>query len=356
MALIQIDGSYGEGGGQVLRTALALSTLTGQPMAIDRIRAGRRRPGLRPQHLAALRALAAVCKAEVSGDALDSQQVTFRPTCHPQGGDYCFDVRDAAQGGSAGSVTLIAQAILLPLAFAGQPSRVTLRGGTHVSWSPPYHYLQDVFVPCAARMDLSLGVSLNAWGWYPAGGGEICLSVSPVGTTLEAQVLQQRGEFVDLGGVAAVTNLPAHIPQRMANRANNLLRAAGLEGKIQPLRARGTAAGAGIFVYAQYTNGRAGFSALGRRGVPSEKVAEEVCRALLDFHRTGNAPVDPFLCDQLILPLALAQGESILRTSQLTEHARTVLHIVQQFLDIRLRIEQEGVGASIFIEGIGYHV
>ena len=149
--MISIDGSRGEGGGQLLRTALSLAALTGEPCRVERIRAGRSKPGLRPQHLAAVRALALICAAEVDGDAIDSQTVVFRPKSPPLAGTYHFDVADyAPHGRSAGAVTLIFQALLWPLLFADGPSRVTLVGGTHVPLSPPFHYLAEVARPALA--------------------------------------------------------------------------------------------------------------------------------------------------------------------------------------------------------------
>jgi RNA 3'-terminal phosphate cyclase (ATP) len=356
MKAIEVDGSIGEGGGGILRTSLALAVLTGRPLEVVNIRAARPKPGLRPQHLTAVRAVAMICAAERRGDALNSQRLVFRPGGPPVGGDYRFDVADAARGGSAGAMTLIAQAILLPLAFASRPSRVTLLGGTHVPWSPPFHYFRDVFLPAVNRLGLKAESSLKSWGWYPVGRGEFDLSVRP-SHRLGGQEWIDRGELTQVTGVAAVTNLPAHIPQRMANRAHNLLQAAGYAGRIKPLRERGPAAGAGIFLTTEYTGGLAGFSALGRRGKPAEKVAEEVCNDLLRHHQDEAASaIDPHLADQLILPLALAAGDSAFTTSQITGHTSTTIQLVRQFLDAQIQVESRGKGGTIRIKGIGYHV
>ena len=163
--MIHIDGSQGEGGGQILRTALSLSALLGLPVTIENIRANRPKAGLRPQHLTAVKALKEICGAEVEGMAVDSRRIAFRPG-RVRPGNYFFDV------GTAGSVTLILQALLLPLALAPGPSRIKLRGGTHVPWSPPYHYLAEVFLPTLALMGIQTAVRLGKWGWYPKGGGE----------------------------------------------------------------------------------------------------------------------------------------------------------------------------------------
>jgi RNA 3'-terminal phosphate cyclase (ATP) len=356
MKAILIDGSFGEGGGQILRTTLALAALTGRSVEIYHIRAGRSRPGLRPQHLTAVRALAEICAAELQGDQLNSQWLAFRPADRPSGGDLSFDVAEAAHGGSAGAISLVAQAILIPLAFAPDTSRVRLYGGTHVPWSPPFHYLRDVFLPAAGRLGLRADAFLQRWGWYPIGNGQFDLHVNPV-DRLAGQNWIERGELLQVTGVAAVTNLPAHIPQRMADRARKLLDAAGIASRIEPLRARGPAAGAGIFLTANYAHGTAGFSALGRKGRPAETVAEEACQHLLAHHQDENAPaLDPHLADQLLLPLALAEGVSAFITSRITEHTLTNIHVLQRFLDVQIELERQGDGGRIKIQGIGYHV
>ncbi len=354
MKPIQIDGSFGEGGGQVLRTSLALAALTGRHLEIDNIRAGRKKPGLRPQHLTAVRAVAALCAAECQGAELGSRRLAFRPGGPPAGGEYCFDVAEAARGGSAGSTTLIAQAVLWPLTFAGRSSRLTLRGGTHVPWSPPFHYLRDVVLAAASEMGLRAAATLKSWGWYPVGGGEVELVVHPAGRLAGLQ-LAEPGELLRVTGEAVVTNLPAHIPQRMADRARRLLEREGVVSDVKPLRKRGPSAGAGIFLTAHYLNGPAGFSALGRRGKPSEEVAEEACAALLNHHRSGAA-VDRHLADQLVLPLALAAGDSLLATSQISQHTLTNVHVIGQFIDAEIKVEQRGPRGIIRITGTGFHV
>jgi RNA 3'-terminal phosphate cyclase (ATP) len=171
--VLTIDGSYGEGGGQVLRTSLALSAITGTPVQIEGIRAGRRKPGLRPQHLTCVRAAAKVCGAKVEGAKLNAQALTFRPQDSPRAGTYTFDVAQAAKGGSAGSVSLILQTVLLPLALAEGTSQIMLKGGTHVAWSPPFDYLKRVYLPTLARIGIRAKVRIEKWGWYPVGGGVV---------------------------------------------------------------------------------------------------------------------------------------------------------------------------------------
>lgn len=346
-----IDGAYGEGGGQILRTALALAVLTERPTRIDNIRAGRGQPGLRPQHLTAVRAAGAVCDAELKGDALGSQTVTIVPSGSVGPGDYVFDVAEAAPGGSAGSVGLVLQTILLPLALADGESRVELRGGTHVAWAPSVSYLEHVYLPALARMGIDVDVELTRWGFYPAGGGEIHVRIPTQGGPLQPIVLTGRGGVERIWGIAAVTNLPAHIPQRMADRAQNVLAEQGLEAKVEPRRLRGAGPGAGIFLFAEYEHVTAGFTAYGRKGLPAERVAEAACEDLLDHHRS-EAAVDPHLADQLVLPMALSEGVSRLVTSEITQHLLTNVWAVRQFLDCRLGVEGElGSPGTLVVRG-----
>jgi RNA 3'-terminal phosphate cyclase (ATP) len=338
--MINIDGSWGEGGGQILRTSLSLATITGQPVRIERIRAGRKKPGLAAQHLTSLRAAAKLCQAEVKGDTLGSMTLEFIPTRPPQAGQYTFDVTEVREGGSAGSVTLIIQTILLPLALASGSSKVILRGGTHVPWSPPVTYVQEVYLPTLRQLGVQAEVRLNAWGWYPQGGGEVELRVTGKGKPPNSLQLLKRGALQEIRGLAVVTELPAHIPQRMANRAAKLLQEANLKAQVKPMRERGTAPGAGIFLTAEYEHSRAGFSALGSRGMPAERVAETAVQELLDFHAKG-VPVDPFLGDQLLLPLALSSKTSQYRVASISKHLTTNAWVIEQFELANIVIEED---------------
>ena len=327
--MIYIDGSYGEGGGQVLRTSLSLATITGQPIRIERIRAGRKKPGLAAQHLTGVRAAAAICNAQVQGDELGSTNLEFTPSSSVQAGKYTFDVSDAREGRSAGAVTLVLQTILLPLVLARGDSQIILRGGTHVAYSPSLSYIEQVYLPILKRMGVQAEVRLHRWGWYPQGGGEVELHVSG-GSTLSSINLLERGQLQEVRGLAVVTQLPSHIPQRMASRAENLLHEAHLKATVRPLRERGVAPGAGIFLTAEYEDSLAGFGALGRLGLPADKVAEIACQELLNFHKT-NAPVEEHLADQLLLPAALGSETSQYRVAEISTHLTTNAWVIHQF-------------------------
>ena len=333
MDILEIDGNYGEGGGQILRSSLSLSAILQRPIHIHSIRAGRKKPGLAPQHLTCVNAVAMITNAEVIGGALGSQTLTFRPQeiC---GGDYTFDVADIRP--SAGALSLVFQSVALPLSYAKVPSTVTLRGGTHVPWSPTVHYLQEIFIPMAAKFGFEGSIQLNQWGWYPKGGGEAIARVQPTADWCDAQ-LRQRGKLRTISGISAASNLPEHIINRQHNQIQKRL--ARFNSPIKVERVKGESIGQGtlVFLKAEFENVHAGFSALGARGKRAESIADEACQALLDF-LSSDAAIDPHLADQLILPMALAKGESRFTTSQITRHLTTNIWLVQQFLPVRFEI------------------
>ncbi|WP_013321774.1 RNA 3'-terminal phosphate cyclase [Gloeothece verrucosa] len=327
--MLDIDGSWGEGGGQILRSSLSLAAITGQAIRLYQIRAGRKKPGLAAQHLTCVRAAAAVCKAEVRGDKLGSMTLEFMPGSPPCPGNYTFDVTEAREGGSAGAVTLILQTVLLPLAMASGDSVVILKGGTHVAWSPPISYIEQVYIPLLRKLGLQAELELQAWGWYPKGGGEVHLHIKG-NTRLQGQKFLEKGALQQIKGLAVVTELPSHIPQRMAMRCENLLQQAHLKGYVEPIRAKGVAPGAGVFLTAEYENIRAGFGALGRRGLPAEMVAQRAVEELVAFHQQ-DAPVEEFLGDQLLLPMALAHSSSQYRVVHMSDHLKTNALTISQF-------------------------
>jgi RNA 3'-terminal phosphate cyclase (ATP) len=335
-----LDASHGEGGGQVLRTALGLAVALRRPVRLARIRIRRQKPGLQPQHLTVVRALAAISDATVQGDALDSTELSFVPqSLH--GGDYHFDV--GAIKGSAGSVSLVFQALLLPLVFAETPSRLTLIGGTHVPWSPPIHYLAEVFLPALAESCLHAALTLHRWGWYPGGGGEVEATIAPV-RRVRGFTLSPPDASMAIIGLSAVSRLPRSIAERQRQRAQERLAAAGLTGLIGV--EEGVAFNPGTVLFLAIS-GHAGFTALGRRGLPAERVADAAVDQFLAWRATGAA-VDDQLADQLLPFLALASGDSSLTCPTLSPHLRTVAWLVQEFLPVRVALT-EGRPASIHI-------
>ena len=346
--LLTIDGSHGEGGGQILRTALSLSVVTGRPFRMHSIRAGRRDPGLRPQHLAAVRALAAICDARLEGDALGARELTFEPTGPARPGEYVVDVQALSGTGSAGSATLILQALLPPLALADAPSCLTLRGGTHVRWSPPFHYLSEVYLPTLARAGWAVEVALKRWGWYPAGGGEFVARIEPA-AALAPLALEDRGRLVEVVGVSAASNLPDHIIERQAERAVHRLRARHIKAEVALERPPADGPGTALFLLARHEGAVAGFTGFGRVRYPAERVADDAVDPL-DRYMGSRAAVDAHLADQLVVPLALAPGTSVYTTSEVTRHLLTVAWLVPQFLQRDITIEgAEGKPGRVII-------
>lgn len=344
-AIWNIDGGQGEGGGQVLRTALALSAIRGVPVEIHSIRARRRNPGLQPQHLTVVSALAEICGAQVGGAALGSQRVHFAPRAI-RAGEYHFEV------GTAGSVALVLQAILLPLAHADGPSRVVLTGGTHVPWSPPVHYLREVWLPVLAEMGLCVSLELLRWGFYPKGGGRVHVAIEG-GVKLRPASLLSRHGATRLSGLSAVAHLPRSIAERERDQVLRRLEAEGQQADIGLVEAEASGPGNFLMLTADSGSGPAGFSALGERGKPAEHVADGVVDALLDYLKT-EAACDPHLADQLILPMALAGGTSRLTASRITPHLLTTAGIVQQVLGCPVQIGgEEGGSGQVTIEGVG---
>lgn len=331
-----IDGNYGEGGGQVLRTALSLSSILNKPIQLYNIRKGRKIPGLQPQHLTCVKACQLISSATVSGAELGSQQIEFAPE-QLSGDSFEFDVSE--KRGSAGSTSLIIQSLLLPLLFAPRSSSVTLHGGTHVPWSPPYHYLEGVFLPTIARMGGRIKLSLKAWGWYPQGGGKLNARIDPA-KELAPLTLTDRGDLKSLRGISAVSNLPLSIAERQRDRGLKILKRSGIDARIDLQEGPSPGKGTILFLLAEFEHTLAGFSALGAIRKRAEQVAEEACQEFLEFYQS-SAAIDHRLADQLIPYLALAKGKSTFTTSKISSHLLTNIWVVQQFLPVEVMVEGE---------------
>lgn len=348
---VVIDGAHGEGGGQILRTALALSALTGRPLRMERIRANRRNAGLAAQHLTAVRATASLCDAELRGDELASMELDFIPRRPVSAGSYTFDVASAREGGSAGSVSLVLQTVLVPLAFASGQSKILVRGGTHLPNSPSVDYLQRVWLPMLARLGIDATLTLDAWGWYPVGKGQIraTIGASPSelpARTIEPLELTNRGPLDRIHGRAVAANLPSHIPQRMADRASALLRGIGARIDIQAERVHAACPGAGIFLVAEYEHACAGFCAFGAIGKASEAVADEAVTLLLR-HRDSGAALDRHMGDQILLPLCLAEGPSRYSVENASAHLQTNAWVIEQFGIASVMLESSASGTGL---------
>ena len=352
--MIHIDGSRGEGGGQVLRSALTLSLLSGRSIRISNIRANRPNPGLAPQHLTGLLAAAKIGRASVQGDRLKSEEIIFEPASSIETGDFTFDVSRQSRGGSAGAVSLVLQTVILPLLLGKSSSRLILRGGTHVLGSPSFDYLEGVYLHCLRTLGIEVTCKLSKYGFYPVGGGEIVVDIMPLDRTgagiaqLSSMISKTRGTLISVSGQALAANLPAHIAQRMANRARNLLDKEGIPSEIHPRRVSGRGPGAGLFLVAVYDHAVAGFSSLGKKGKPSEQVAAEAVDLLLDHHHSGK-PIDPHLADQLMLVLLLSKGASHYKTSRITQHLETNAELINRFFPEAIQVQPDDGGAGTVI-------
>ena len=335
--MLEIDGSRGEGGGQVLRSCLSLSLLTGKAFTIFNIRAGRPRPGLRPQHLASVRAAAAISGAKMQGADLSSRRLSFCPGA-VRPGRYRFDI------GTAGSVSLVFQTIFLPLALAGSLSRIEFTGGTHVPWSPCFHYLREVFLPVVGAMGFKCRVTLKKWGFYPKGGGVMEAFISP--SRPEAPFLPQYKEDISIYGISASAGLPGHVRIRQAGSARNFLLQHGFDPLIAVEEAEASCPGSLLFLWTSGEGVRGGFTSLGKRGKSAEKVGREAARKLLAFLES-RAACDKYLSDQLILPAALNPGISRWTTEELTGHLLTNASIAEKFLSCRIICRADASGSHL---------
>jgi len=323
---IEIDGSAGEGGGQILRSSLALSMCTGKPFRIVKIRANRKKPGLMRQHLTAVMAAQQVCGAEVAGAKIGSDELTFAPGPVVPG-TYRFAV------GTAGSATLVLQTVLPPLLCASGPSTLRLEGGTHNAWAPPYHFLDKSFFPVLRQMGGCIESDLEAWGFYPAGGGRMLVKIVPVAGRLRPVELCDRGSLVRVEVTAAVSR----VPREIAEDECRLVRG-GAEFPVEKCRTEtvdSLGPGNVAMLAMEFERGTAFFTGFGELGVSRRTVAKGICEAANAFYRSGTA-VEGHLADQLLIPMVLAGGGSF-TTITPTPHTKTNIEIVRRFLDVKIR-------------------
>jgi RNA 3'-terminal phosphate cyclase (ATP) len=337
---VEIDGATGEGGGQVLRTSLALAALTGRRLVVSNIRAGRPKPGLAAQHLAAVKAAAALCDAELSGAAVGSQVLEFQPRRAIAPDNYRFDI------GTAGATTLVGQTVAVPLALAGERSKLVLGGGTHVPFAPTADYLAEVYAPALAEIGLELAVECRAGGFYPTGGGELRLVVQP--GELRPLDWAERGRVTEVRAIALSCGLPDHVTERGIKALRRGLAGVGRPVKVESRTVPGPQPGAAVLISGKCQRGRFGFVGLGEKRKPMERVVEEACHDFWAWHKS-EAATDEHLADQLVLPLALTEGESRWTTNVVSEHLRTVLWVVARFLPVHYAIE----GRSVTLRGAG---
>jgi len=329
--LITIDGSFGEGGGQILRSSLALSAITGRPFRIQKIRANRPKPGLARQHLTAVTSAAAICSARVEGAEIGSRELTFQPG-EVRAGDYRFDI------GSAGSTTLVFQTVLPPLMIAGAGSTITLEGGTHNIHAPPVDFLEHAFLPLVNRMGPKVEVAVERAGFYPAGGGRIVATVEPA-QKLNGIELNHRGATVRHWAKAVVAGLPGDIARRELDAIGK-----GMKWPAEDLQtvelSEDQGPGNVVSIELRHEHVTEVFTGFGQRGVRAEAVADSALKEAQAYLAT-EAPVGEHLADQLVLPLALA-GRGSFTTHVLSDHTTTNIEVVKRFLEVKVSVEQSG--------------
>lgn len=339
----EIDGCYGEGGGQLLRTAVALAAITGETIRLHNIRAKRTNPGMAPQHVAAVKAVAALCGAEVEGLHVKSTELLFRPG-PLRGGHFHFPV------GTAGSITLVMQAAL-PVAIAsGEATAMHISGGTDVRAAPPLDYFRYVLLPLLDKMGLKARVEVLRRGYYPRGGGEILVEVQ-ASLPLRPLLLDSPGTLTEIRGYAHITNLPEHIVQRMAAAAAAELAKFPAPAIAQAVLGRTEAIGAGGAIVLTAPTGRTilGASATAERGVPAERLGLEAGQNLREEIVSG-ATLDVHATDQMLIYLALAGGTSRFLTRAVTSHAATTMWLLEQFLPVSFSVKEKELLSCIEVK------
>ncbi|MEM3022511.1 MAG: RNA 3'-terminal phosphate cyclase [Candidatus Bathyarchaeia archaeon] len=349
--LIEIRGDELEGGGQILRSSVALSALLGKPIRITNIRGKRPSPGMKAQHVTAIRALARICSAKVEGLELGSRVLEFNP------GDITSD-RFEFEVGTAGSISLVLQAILPVLSLAPSKVTATISGGTDVRWSPPIDYFRFVALPILSKMGPRVDLRLIRRGHYPKGGGRVEISVEPA-EKLDPILMKEFGELVEVRGLSHCTGLPRHVAERQAGAAEALLRRAihspiSIDLEWDPHGPdRGLGPGSGITLYAKTSSGAIlGADALGERGRPAEEVGREAASKLLREVSSGK-PVDRHMADMIIPYMAIASGRSEIGASELTLHSLTNVRISEAICGVRFEIRGDlGAPAELAVEGL----
>ena len=337
-APIVIDGSAGEGGGQILRSSLALSIVTGTPFVIERIRAGRKKPGLLRQHLTCVKAAAAISCAEVEGAVLGSTRLAFHPKT-VAAGEHELDV------GSAGSVGLVVQTIALPLLAASSPARVVVRGGTHALWAPIAPFLQEAWIPLLSTMGAELTLSLEAHGFHPAGGGVVVLETKP--STLAPLHLPSASGALSLSAHAVVSDLSENVARRELVALAEALPDHPMTHATATVRSPGPGNAAWLVARDDGASVTNVFSGIGQPSVRAEDVGTAIAERFARWRASG-ASVEEHLADQLMLPIALA-GRGSFDCDELSLHARTNDAVIAAFTGRRFEITKRAGGARTYL-------
>jgi RNA 3'-terminal phosphate cyclase (ATP) len=328
--LIEIDGSEGEGGGQILRSALALSILTGKPFKLVNIRANRPKPGLAAQHLMCVKAAGQISGAFYKGANIGSSVLFFEPK-EVKAGTYHFSI------GTAGATGLVLHTLALPLALRGNAeSHLTITGGTHVKAAPTYHFNETTWAAYHRKFGMEIDLQMVRPGFYPRGGGEIQATIRPCPAVKHLKLIECP-KLTTAGGFAARAELPESVSEKMARRMKHKLKQAGIESEIPHEEWSNGPSAVAAIVFRQAPVPTM-FTALGERGKPSEAVADDCAEEALAYNASG-CPVDPHSADQIVLPLAFADHPSEYRVSEVTQHLRTNVETIKRFVDREITCE-----------------
>jgi RNA 3'-phosphate cyclase len=339
--VLLIDGSYGEGGGQIVRIAVALSVLTKQPIEITNIRAKRPIPGLRPQHYTALSCIQKICNADVEGLSVHSTNLKFTP--HDiKSGSYTFDI------GTAGSMTLVFQACLLSAFHTTTPLTLKLRGGTDVRWAPSWDYFACVFLPLISSIGIKTETQLIKRGYYPTGGGEAILTIYPVEKLIPLHA-EEPQNFTDIYGIIHRANLPDHISMRMKHAAIKTAMKYNLRSTIQIDAATSSSSGTGITLWSSSGPTILGSTILGEKTITAEAVGETAVNQLLQEIKSG-ATIDRYAIDQILPYLVLAPKGSICLIREISNHTKTNMWLIKQFLNIDFEVTPQQTAMRIVVK------
>ena len=322
--MIRIDGSYGEGGGQILRSAIALSCITGEGVEIFNIRANRPNPGLKAQHLKGIEVAKIISNADVQGLRIGSTRITFKPKSI-KSRNLKVDI------GTAGSITLLFQTVLPPLLFSHEEIEIDVIGGTDVEWSPSIDYFRFVTSKALKELGADFEVRVLKRGYFPEGGGRVVLSVAP--SEMKGMSFEEE-RCLSVGGISHCSNLPEHVAVRQADAAEKLLNENGYKAEIRIERQKGRSTGSGITLFCGYK----GSVSLGKRGKPAEKVGREAGFGILEELKSSGA-FDRHLADQLMIPALISKGVTEYTTTEITMHTKSNAYVINSFIDGSVRIE-----------------
>ena len=340
--MLEIDGSYGEGGGQILRNSIALSTLIDKPVKITNIRANRPNPGIKSQHYVSIKSIQELCNAKTNGLEIGSLSLSFKPG-NFKGGSYNFEI------GTAGSITLVFQACILASLKTKEPVTIRLTGGTDVKWSPSWDYFNHVFIPLLQKIGVTVKANLIKRGYYPKGGGEAEIIINPTKKLLPLK-LDKEHEFSEVEGIINIANLPEHISIRIKHAVIRNLLKRDLMSTINVEATTSLSPGTGITIWSKTQDTILGSTILGERGLSAEEIGKTVAINLLN-EMDSRSTLDVYAFDQLLpyMAVAMENGRSICYVREMSNHAKTNIWLMQRFFDIHFKAEQSEENIKITI-------